>query len=428
MTTDPHADDGPGVPLERERSAHAPVFSRRSLLAGSAAAAGLVALAAGSPSRAAGATTTAVAFHGRHQAGIATPAQDRLVFAAFDVVQPGAAGLRSLLATWTAAADRLVAGEPLGPDLGEWQPPVDTGEAAGLGPASLTLTVGFGASLFDDRFGLRSRRPAALAALPSFPGDELDPARSGGDLCVQACADDVQVAFHAIRNLARLGLGSVALRWLQVGFSRTSSTTTAQQTPRNLLGFKDGTDNLLDDDLGSFDRFVWVGDEADQPWLRDGSYLVARRIRTRLEAWAATPLATQEATIGRFKASGAPLSGHREHDKVDLAARGARGVPVIPVGAHVRVAAPSSNGGARILRRGYSFADGVDPRTAELDAGLFFICFQKDPRRQFARIQSSLSIDDTLRDYVVHTSSSVFACPAGVGPGGYLGESLFRDA
>ena len=416
MTTPP--SDAPG----------GPVLSRRRLLAGSAAAAGLVALAAGSSARAGASSSDAVAFHGAHQAGIATPAQDRLVFASFDVVTPGEAALRSLLATWTAAATRLAAGEPVGPPLGEWQPPADTGEAVGLGPASLTLTVGFGPSLFDDRFGLRAKRPAALAALPSFPGDDLDPARSGGDLCVQACADDEQVAFHAVRNLARLGLGTVQLRWLQVGFSRTSSTTSAQSTPRNLLGFKDGTDNLLADDASEFDRFVWVGEETDQPWLRGGSYLVARRIRTRLEAWAATSLAAQEATIGRFKSSGAPLTGHHEHDKVDLAARGPRGVPVIPVGAHIRVAAPSSNDGARILRRGYSFADGVDERTAELDAGLFFVCFQKDPRRQFARIQSGLAINDTLREYVVHTSSSVFACPPGVAPGGYLGESLFRSS
>jgi deferrochelatase/peroxidase EfeB len=198
-------------------------------------------------------------------------------------------------------------------------------------------------------------------------------------------------------------------------------------TPRNLLGFKDGTDNLLADQASAFDRFVWVGEESDQPWLRGGSYLVARRIRMHLESWAATPLESQEQTIGRFKTSGAPLTGHKEHDKVDLGATGARGIPIIPAGAHIRVAAPSTNGDVRILRRGYSFADGVDPRSAELDAGLFFICFQKDPRRQFARIQSNLSINDTLRDYVVHTSSAVFACPPGVRNGGYLGETLFRD-
>ncbi len=397
-------------------------LSRRQLLAGSAlAAGGLVAVAAASsPAEA----TPAVPFRGPHQAGIATPAQDRLVFAAFDVTATALDALRELCVAWTLAAERLAAGQPVGPPLNAWEPPSDTGEADGLGPSGLTITVGFGESLFDDRFGLARRRPGALAALPAFPGDDLDPARSGGDLCVQACADDEQVAFHAVRNLARLGIGTVALRWLQVGFSRTSSTTSDQVTPRNLLGFKDGTDNLKADDPGAFDRFVWVGDETDQPWLRGGSYLVARRIRTHLEEWAATPLEAQQDVIGRFKGSGAPLTGRSEHDPVELTATGPRGVPIIPLDAHVRVAGPSENAGTRLLRRGYSFADGVDPRTLELDAGLFFICFQRDPG-QFVRVQSNLAINDALRTYLTHTSSSVFACPPGVPPGGYLGSTLF---
>lgn len=403
-------------------------LTRRSLLAGTTlAAAGVVSAAvAGLDARgAAGATPRAFPFHGTHQAGVTTPAQERLVFASFDVTAASPTALRDLLATWTAAASRLSRGEPVAEPLGSYAPPADTGEATGLGAAGLTLTVGFGPSLFDRRFGLAARRPAALQALPAFPGDALDPARSGGDLCVQACADDPQVAFHAIHNLARLGLGVVALRWIQTGFGRTSSTTASQDTPRNLLGFKDGTNNLLADDRAALDRFVWVGDETDQQWMRGGTYLVARRIRTHLEAWASTPLSSQQEAIGRFKESGAPLSGAREHDRVDLAARGFRGEPVIPLGAHVRAAAAASNHGARILRRGYSFADGLDPRTGELDAGLFFICFQKDPRAQFTRIQSNLALNDTLRTYLVHTSSAVFACPPGAATGHSWGESLF---
>jgi len=334
--------------------------------------------------------------------------------------------LTELLAVWTNAAEQLTAGRPVAAPVAEYLPPSDTGEAVDLGAAGLTLTVGFGPTLFDHRFGLASRRPAALEDLPAFPGDDLDPARSGGDLCVQACTDDPQVAFHAIHNLARLGLGTASLRWLQSGFGRTSSTTSAQGTPRNLLGFKDGTNNPLADDTSALDRFVWVGDETDQPWMRGGSYLVTRRIRTRLESWAATPLDGQQNVIGRFKGSGAPLSGSKEHDRVDLAATGFRGAPIIPAGAHIRAAAPQTNGGVRILRRGYSFSDGVDPRTGELDAGLFFICFQKDPRTQFTRIQSNLAINDSLRTYLVHTSSAVFACPPGPLAGASWGESLFR--
>lgn len=408
----------------------AATFSRRNLLVGSSvAAAGLLAAGAAIAASASadGAQSESFPFRGAHQAGIATPAQDCLVFASFDVTTTSSAALRSMLASWTGAAERLTIGQPVAPPANPYEPPSDTGEATGIGPAGLTVTIGYGATLFDDRFGLAPRRPEALAPLPLFPGDDLDAASSGGDLCIQACANDAQVAFHAVHNLARIALGTASLRWMQSGFGRTSSTTSAQTTPRNLLGFKDGTNNLLADDPGEFDRYVWVGTESDQPWLRGGSVLVARRIRTHLESWAATPLESQQDVIGRFKGSGAPLTGTKEHDRLDLAARGPLGVPVIPLGAHVRNASPTMNDEQQILRRGYSFADGLDPRTGELDAGLFFICFQKDPALQFAKIQANLSINDSLRNYVTHTSSAVFACPPGLRPNERWGERLFLD-
>jgi deferrochelatase/peroxidase EfeB len=398
--------------------------SRRALLGGTTTAA-LGALVADVSSSGTATRSRAVPFRGTHQSGIATPAQACVVFCAFDVTASRAA-LAALLRAWTDGAERMTLGEPIAPPTPSDEPATDTGEVEGLGPAGLTITFGMGPSLFDDRFGLRARRPRALQDLPAFVGDELDPARSGGDLCVQACADDLQVAFHAVRNLARLGLGTVELRWLQVGFSRTSSTSAAQSTPRNLLGFKDGTANLKSDETTALDDFVWIGDESDQAWLRGGSILVARRIRLHLEAWAAIPLSAQQSAIGRRRTSGAPLTGRDELDPVDLHAHGPRGVPVIALDAHIRLAAPETNGGVRLLRRGYSFADGLDPRTGELDAGLFFVCFQKDPLEQFARIQRTLSERDALRTYLVHTSSAVFACPPGASAGGYVGEALFE--
>ena len=71
---------------------------------------------------------------------------------------------------------------------------------------------------------------------------------------MQACADDPQVAFHAVRNLARIGRGIVVMRWSQLGFGRTSSTSTAQETPRNLMGFKDGTNNITAEEPRSLAR------------------------------------------------------------------------------------------------------------------------------------------------------------------------------
>jgi deferrochelatase/peroxidase EfeB len=373
----------------------------------------------------------AVPFFGPHQAGIVTPQQASLVFAAYDMVTDDRSALAALLATWTEASTRLVAGVPLGGGSSPLAPPPDTGEALGLGPSRLTLTVGFGPGLFDDRFGLRHLRPAALAELPAFALDALDPARSGGDLCVQACADDPQVAFHAVRNLTRLALGAATLRYYQVGFGMAPPGGTAPgggaQTPRNLLGFHDGTGNRSVLEPGGPERHVWVGPGTAPRWMEGGTYLVARRIRIFLEAWAGTSLGDQEATVGRQKVSGAPLGGVHQYDRLDLDALGPGGVPTIPTSAHVRQASATLNGGAQILRRSFNFADGLDPLTGELDAGLYFICFQRDPR-QFVAIQRRLSAADALTGgYLLHTSSAVFACPPGLAPGEHWGQPLGLD-
>jgi deferrochelatase/peroxidase EfeB len=371
-------------------------------------------------------SSLAVPFYGPHQAGIATPAQDRLAFAAFDITSNDLDDVKALLGLWAAAASRMTTGELVGVVEGQPQrPPIDTGEALGLSPAQLTITVGFGPSFFDDRFGLAEKRPAALAPLPQIPGDYLDLERSNGDLCVQACSNDPQVAFHVIRNFARIGRGTVVMRWSQLGFGRTATTSRDQSTPRNLMGFKDGTNNIKAEDTAEMNRFVWVGDETDQPWMRGGSYLVSRRIRMLIESWDADYLADQENVFGRIKDTGAPLGGTAEFQQVDLAAKDAKGEPVIPEFAHIRLASPDNHGGEKILRRGYSYTDGNDPTTGQLDAGLFFICFQKDPRKQFVPIQTALGSRDALNEYIKHVGSGLFAVPPGLsGPGDWFGKSL----
>jgi deferrochelatase/peroxidase EfeB len=193
------------------------------------------------------------------------------------------------------------------------------------------------------------------------------------------------------------------------------------------MGFKDGTNNLKADDPDALDRFVWVGDDGDQAWMHGGTYLVVRRIRMRIESWDRDRLEDQQRVIGRYKATGAPLTGQREFDAVDLDATDAGGARLIPDDAHVRLAAPSTNGGARLLRRGYSFTDGIDPATGELDAGLFFICFQRDPRTAFIPIQTRLAARDALNEYIRHVGSAIFACPPGARPGGYVGAGLFNE-
>ncbi|MFJ2176343.1 iron uptake transporter deferrochelatase/peroxidase subunit [Streptomyces sp. NPDC087851] len=405
------------------------VPSRRALLGwggaglalGAAAAGGAVAVVRGGDAAEPAADSgAAVPFHGAHQAGIATPVQDRLHFAAFDVTTDDRAELVQLLKDWTRAAERMTAGHAVGEGayggLAE-APPDDTGEALGLKPSRLTLTVGFGPGLFahgterTDRFGLAARRPDALVDLPKFPGDHLDPARGGGDLCVQACADDPQVAVHAIRNLARIGFGKVAVRWSQLGFGKTSSTTPGAQTPRNLFGFKDGTSNIAVTETAALDRYVWVGgqDGSGGPegagWLAGGSYLVARRISMRIESWDRTSLQEQEDVFGRDKGEGAAVGRAREHDRPNLAA-------MLPT-SHVRLAHPESHHGVRMLRRGYSFTDGTDG-LGRLDAGLFFLAYQRDVRDAFIPVQRSLARSDALNEYIQHVGSAVFAIPPGV--------------
>jgi deferrochelatase/peroxidase EfeB len=422
-------------------------LTRRSLLGGAAVAGGGLALAGGgyalgtgddatqAGAGSAGAGTGSVPFHGVHQPGILTAQQDRLHFAAFDLTSDRPEDLRDLLRTWTAMAARLQAGLTADADAGSGlAPPTDTGEAAGLLASRLTLTIGLGPGLFEDadghdRLGLAARRPRALRPLPALPGDELRADISGGDLCVQACADDPQVAFHAVRNLARAARGIAVMRWSQLGFGRTSSTSRAQETPRNLMGFKDGTNNLTaEDPQAELDGSIWH-DPSDRraPWMAGGSYLVSRRIRMLIEVWDRASLDDQEATIGRVKLSGAPLGAHRERDALPLDRRGSDGKPVIPVDAHVRLAAPEVNEGIRILRRGYSFTDGFDAELGQLDAGLFFLAYMRDPHRQFVPLQERLGSTDALNEYIKHVSSGIFAIPPGVPdiPGRFLGDGLF---
>jgi deferrochelatase/peroxidase EfeB len=429
----------PAPEPQRQRAA----VSRRGLLgAAGAGLAGLVAGAAGgfavardeaNPSPQSAGTRT-YPFYGEHQAGILTPVQDRLHFAAFDVITDAREELAQLLKDWTAAAARMTqglgAGE-LGPTSGPYAaPPDDTGEAIGLPPAGLTITFGFGPTLFrkdgKDRFGLLSRQPDALQRLPHFPADKLNPQRSDGDLCVQACADDPQVAVHAVRNLARIAFGRAAIRWSQLGFGRTSSTSTSQTTPRNLMGFKDGTMNLKAEDPGAVDAHVWVPADADSKgrWLAGGSYLVVRRINMTIETWDRQPLSEQERVIGRTKAEGAPLSGGAEFSHPDFSLKGSDGEPLVAADAHVRMVHPSNNGGAKMLRRGYNFVDGSDG-LGRMDAGLFFLAYVRDPRTHYIPIQMKLGMGDGLSEYVQHTGSALFAIPPGIAQGEYLGQAMF---
>ncbi|WP_437771126.1 iron uptake transporter deferrochelatase/peroxidase subunit [Arthrobacter sp. KNU40] len=383
----------------------------------------------------AGTGSSVVPFYGERQAGIITPAQDRLHMAAFDVTIEDRAALIQLLKAWTAAAEAMTAGRTTGAtgavDGPYDAPPEDTGEALDLAAGKLTLTFGFGPGLFETdgkpRFGLEGRRPDALIDLPHFPGDALQPERTGGDIVVQACADDPQVAVHAIRNLARIGFGKVRVRWSQLGFGRTSSTSRAQTTTRNLFGFKDGTANLKAEEPALLNEHVWAtaGTHPGEAWMAGGSYLVARRIRMHIEIWDRTSFREQEGLIGRTKGAGAPLSGGEEFTAPDFGIKGRDGEPLIPIDSHVRLAHADQNNGVKMLRRGYNYTDGSDG-LGHLDAGLFFIAFVRDPRTHYVPMQMAMAKSDKLAlEYLKHTGSGLFAVPPGIKAGGFIGEGLF---
>ena len=423
--------------------------SRRAMFTGAglgAALAGLAGVAGGraweASQRPEEAILTVYPFRGDHQAGITTPAQDNMFTAAFDVSTTDVEELKTLLSDWAVAAEQMTAGELIGgqPSSNKQLPPKDTGEAWGYKPNGLTITFGVGKGLFvdaegNDRFGLAARMPAILKeGMPSFSGDQLHAAQSDGDLLVQACSNDAQVCVHAIRNLTRIAFGTAALRWSQVGYGRTSSTSVDQETPRNLFGFKDGTNNIkAEDSSDQLNKHLWVqkGDDAAAEWMTGGTYYVARRIRMLAEIWDRLRLIEQEQTMGRDKRYGAPLSianptkSSEEFTAVDYEAKDDKGETLVPADAHIAVVSPEQNQGRRMLRRGYNYTDGSDS-LGLLQTGLFFIAFVRDPRTNFYPILDRMTKSDALQEYLKHEASALFAIPPGIKKGDTMvAASLF---
>ncbi|MFI8434281.1 iron uptake transporter deferrochelatase/peroxidase subunit [Streptomyces sp. NPDC079020] len=423
-------------------------FSRRRLLgsAGAAGAAGLVLGAAGGsagyaasrPDEPAALTAigaTEAMFHGKHQPGITTPLQARGHLVAFDLV-PGAGRKEAaaLMRRWSAVARELMAGRPSTAG-GTDGPGHDTGIALDAGPSSLTVTFGFGRTFFD-RTGLTGRRPAGLDPLPPFSSDQLDARRSNGDLWVQIGADDALVAFHALRAIQKEAMGAAGVRWQMNGFNRTPGATGRPMTARNLMGQIDGTGNPKPADE-DFDTRIFVpspsrasgasgAPDASQDWLAGGSYAVVRRIRMLLDDWEKLPVDRQEQVIGRRKSDGAPLSGGTETTPMDLDKAGPDGRLVIPDNAHARISSPEKNGGAAMLRRPFSYHDGISADGTP-DAGLLFVCWQADPFRGFVPVQRKLDRGDALSPFLRHEASGLYAVPGGAAKGEYVGQRLLES-
>jgi dye decolorizing peroxidase len=359
-----------------------------------------------------------VMFHGKHQPGITQGLQARGHLIAFDLA--AGAGRReaaALLRRWSQTARRLMAGEAAAQD--------DTDVARDAGPSSLTLTFGFGHSFFS-RTGLEKQRPVSLDPLPDFSSDQLDRTRSDGDLWVQIGADDALVAFHALRAVQKDAGAAARVRWQMNGFNRTPGATAHPMTARNLMGQRDGTRNPKPSEA-DFDQriFVPASGSADPAWMANGSYAVVRRIRMLLDDWEKLSVTAQENVIGRRKADGAALSGGTETTAMDLEKTDAEGSLVVPVNAHARITRPDQNGGAAMLRRPFSYHDGIDSDGVP-DAGLLFVCWQADPLRGFVPVQRKLDRGDALSQYIRHEASGLFAVPGGAAEGEYVGQRLLE--
>lgn len=368
-----------------------------------------------------------VPFEGPHQSGVtALPIPEQGLIASFTVLSKDRAALRSLLQSLTDEIRGLMAGRP--PEVRDpAYPPVDSGILGDRPPADLlSIVVGFGASLFDDRFGLADRRPRELVTMPFLANDRLDPKLSHGDVSLIFEAGHNDTVQFALRQIMRRTRSDLVLKWMINGYARGIGAGQASEarTPRNLLGFKDGTANLDVDDGALMDRHVWVGSEDGEPeWAVGGSYQAVRIIRMFVEFWDRTRLAEQEAIFGRSKVSGAPLGLTGEFTDPDYPSDpdGRR----IKLDAHIRLANPrtADTDENLILRRGFNYSRDFDG-AGRLDQGLAFISYQRSLEKGFLTVQRRLN-GEPLEEYILPVGGGFFfTLPGVVGEDRFLGEGL----
>jgi deferrochelatase/peroxidase EfeB len=366
-----------------------------------------------------------VPFDARHQAGILTRAQAQGSFVALDSLAPDRSTLVTALRDLSTRARSLTQGDTVGAEELD-DPPPDSGTLGPVNaPDQLTVTIAFGASLFDGRYGLQTMRPKGLERMPNFPHDNLEPTRTHGDVLISVCAGQRDTVTHTVRELMRSVAGHLTPRWRIDGFQSARRGPTPANNPRNLFAFRDGTANPDVDDTRLMDELIWVQSGSSEPaWALGGTYQVVRTIRMHVEFWDRVGMFEQQNMIGRYRVSGAPLGGTNEFEdpRYDLDPEGKR----IPLIAHIRLANPRTPQTAdqRILRRGYNYDRGID-EAGNLDQGLVFVAFNQDIQRQFATIQTRLEAEE-MTDYITPVGGGYFFAPRGAsGPGDWVGSGLF---
>ena len=412
--------------------------SRRSLLMGLGAAGGALALG-GLASRSALAAPKPAAilpddaklqkqpFYSQYQRGITTPQQAAMILVAFDILATNKADLTRLFKLLTERCVFLMqGGQPVQVD--NKLPPLDSGiMGTQIYPDNLTITVSVGNTLFDERFGLSGFKPKHLQQMTKFPNDSLDAKWCHGDLLLQICANSSETVLHALRDIIKHTPDLLSVRWRRDGFiSAHAAATQGQETPINLLGFKDGTGNPDTHQPSLMNKILWVNGAHREPdWATHGSYQAIRLIRFRVEFWDRTPLQEQEAIFGRHRDTGAPLGKRNEHDDPDYGSdpEGKR----IPLDSHIRLANPRTPETEKnlILRRGYSYSSGITG-SGQLDMGLLFVCYQADLQAGFIAVQKKLN-GEPLEEYIKPFGGGYFFTLPGVpAPGHYFAQSLLE--
>jgi len=413
-----------------DHPAGCPALGRRTFLRGAAIGAASAAALAGAGTGVAmaadggvGPSGRLIPFQGPNQAGVTTPAQAAATFVSFNAIAPDKAALISLFQTLTDRIRFLTSGGPA-PATDVADTPTDSDTLGPVIPSDgLTITVSVGASLFDDRYGLGSRKPAQLIKMPIFPDDNMATSTElHGDISLQICADSRDTVMHALRDIAKHTRSGMQANWKADGFHADPRPS---GTPRNQLGFKDGIANPDTADPTVTSALIWAkGGAGGEPgWVEGGSYQVVRIIRMLVEFWDRVSLLEQETMFGRRRDSGAPLDGTVESDIPNYAAD-----PLgltIPLDAHIRLANPRTPAtyNQQILRRGYNYDRGID-LDGNLDVGLVFCCYQQDVHRQFLAVQTRLA-GEPLVDYIEPTGGGYFFTLPGVqSSSDYLGSGM----
>lgn len=366
-----------------------------------------------------------LAFYGEHQNGITNPSPANAIVCAFNITTTNKESLQELFKTLTLEIEKLTQGEKYPDKDGKYPPKDNLVNGDSELSDELTITVGLGASVFDDRFGLKDKKPIELIDMTRSPNDRLEEKRIHGDVVMQICAQHDETCLRALRILMRVTRDTLILKWLEQGFVQPNTLSEGKTSTRNLLGFKDGTANPKTQDEKVMDDLVWVGKGKEPQWAIGGTYMATRSIRMFVEHWDRTSLNEQEMIMGRHKDTGAPIGSKNEND-----------IPIfhkkpnadqIALESHIALANPRKKETDKniILRRGFNYSRGFN-EAGQLDQGLLFICFQKSLNDGFIAVQNRLD-GELLEEYIQPNGGGFFFVLPGVKRGSYLGSGLFSD-